>query len=492
LSSGQHPLARRRSGVLLHPTSLPGGAGNGDLGRDAYRFADFLASAGFTVWQTLPLGPTHEEGSPYHSLSAHAGNRRLIDPHALAAAGWLDEVPAIAAGTDPETYRLALVERAHRGFRERGGEGEGAELAAFVAEHAAWLEDYALFMALRGELGVPWWEWPQPLRDRDPQALEQARGRLGHWLDHHRFAQWVFFRQWRALKAYANDRGILLFGDVPIFVAHDSAEVWAHREYFALDAEGQPEAVAGVPPDYFSETGQYWGNPHFRWGRLAADGYGWWIDRIRGQRELFDLVRLDHFRGFQAFWEIPYGEPATEGHWVEGPGEAFFTGLEQSLGELPLVAEDLGVITPEVTGLRERFGLPGMKVLQFAFDGDSTNPFLPHNHRPDFVAYTGTHDNNTTLGWWQDELGDGDRQRIRDYLGRPDEAMPWPLVRAALASVARCAVVPLQDCLGLGSEHRMNQPATIEGNWQWRFRWEWLEPGLAEHLHHLNRMYGRL
>jgi 4-alpha-glucanotransferase len=485
-------LGRRRAGILLHPTSLPGGVGNGDLGAEAFGFVEFLAEAGFRVWQTLPLGPTHEEGSPYHSLSAHAGSRRLIDPEQLVTAGWLDGMTEPDPGQDPEAYRLGLVAAAYEGFRERGGEGGYGPFEAFCREHAHWLEDYALFMAVRAEQGVPWWQWPQPLRDRDPAALEQARQRLAGTIDHHRFAQWVFFGQWHRLKAHANERGVLLFGDIPIFVAHDSAEVWAHRECFALDETGQPEAVAGVPPDYFSETGQYWGNPLFRWDRLAAEGYRWWIDRIRTQRELFDWVRLDHFRGFQAFWEIPYEAEATEGRWVEGPGADFFEAVAEALGELPLVAEDLGVITPEVTALRQRFALPGMKVLQFAFDGDGANPFLPHNHARDFIAYTGTHDNNTALGWWLDELDEGARERVRDYLGRPGEAMPWPLIRAALGSVARCAILPMQDCLGLDGAHRMNQPATIEGNWQWRFEWSWLADGLAGHLRHLNALYGRL
>ncbi|MEF8793521.1 4-alpha-glucanotransferase [Thiohalorhabdus sp.] len=485
------PLARRRAGILLHPTSLPGGPGNGDLGPDAFRFVDFLADSGFSVWQTLPLGPTHDEGSPYHSLSAHAGNRTLIDPRALREAGWLDNIPTLGQVESTEAYRLDLVERAHRGFRERGGEGDWQDFEAFCQEHASWLEDYALFMALRGELGGPWWQWPEAVRDRHVTALGAARDRLAGAIAHHRFAQWVVFRQWQGIRAYANDRGILLFGDIPIFVAHDSAEVWAHREYFALDESGQPETVAGVPPDYFSETGQWWGNPHFRWERLATDGYGWWIDRIRTQLELFDWIRLDHFRGFQAFWEIPYHGEATEGRWVAGPGADFLEAVADAFGELPLVAEDLGVITPEVTELRERFGLPGMKVLQFAFGDDSTNPFLPHNHGRDFVAYTGTHDNNTTRGWWEEELTQAQREQVLDYLGLPGEAIPWPLIRAALASVAHCAILPMQDCLGLDGDHRMNQPATIEGNWQWRFQWDWLDPDLAHGLRHLNDLYGR-
>jgi 4-alpha-glucanotransferase len=491
LNPGQDPRDVRRSGILLHPTSLPGSPGNGDLGAEAYRFVDFLVQGGFGVWQTLPLGPTHDERSPYHSLSAHAGSRCLIDLQALAGAGWLEAVPELPPDGDADAFRFDLIERAREGFEASADDADRADLGEFCRAHEHWLDDYALFMALRCELDAPWWEWPAALRDREPGALAEARERLGRWLAHHRFAQWLFFRQWRQLKDYANRRGVLLFGDIPIFVAHDSAEVWAHRELFDLDAEGHPTTVAGVPPDYFSETGQFWGNPHYRWDRLASENYGWWIERIRTQRELFDIVRLDHFRGFQAFWEIPYHGEATEGRWVEGPGSDFFRAVAEALGELPLVAEDLGVITPEVTALRERFGLPGMKVLQFAFSGEGTNPFLPHNHGRDFVVYTGTHDNNTTMGWWQDELDDQGRARVMDYLGQPQEAMPWPIIRAALGSVGRCAILPMQDCLGLDGDHRMNQPATVTGNWQWRFRWDWLATDLAERLRHLNALYGR-
>lgn len=490
--SQETPLARRRSGILLHPTSLPGGYGNGDLGEDAFRFVDFLARCGCTVWQTLPLGPTHEEGSPYLSLSAQGGNPLLVNLESLAEEGWLDRVPVPGPGESPRAHRFRCLEAAHAGFRDRAGAGDRQALESFVREEADWLEDYALFVALREERAEPWWQWPQPLRDREPEALDGARERLGEAVHRQQFFQWQFFRQWGRLKAYANERGIRLFGDMPIFVALDSAEVWAHRELFAVGPDGQPETVAGVPPDYFSETGQYWGNPHFRWGRLREDGYRWWIQRLRNQLRLFDWVRIDHFRGFQAFWEIPAGLPATEGRWVEGPGADFFRAVEEALGDLPLVAEDLGLITPSVTELRERFNLPGMKVLQFAFGGGAENPFLPHNHRPDFVVYTGTHDNNTTLGWWREELDPATRERVLGYLGHPAEAMPWPLIRCSLASVARCAVVPLQDLLALGSEHRMNRPGTIEGNWQWRFAWEWMGEGLAPFIKELNLLYGRV
>ncbi|MFP4561039.1 MAG: 4-alpha-glucanotransferase [Thiohalorhabdus sp.] len=492
MASLSGPGARRRSGVLLHPTSLPGGAGNGDLGTEAYRFVDFLAEAGFSLWQTLPLGPTHEDGSPYQCLSAHAGNPLLVALEPLRDLGWLEEVPEPPAGADPSAYRWEALQRAHAGYEEGAQAEEREALAAFCREQAHWLEDFALFMALRADSARPWWEWPRPLREREEAALVKVRRERAGEIAFHRFVQWRFFEQWRSLKGYANGRGIALFGDLPIFVAHDSAEVWAHREYFDLDAEGRTATVAGVPPDYFSETGQYWGNPHYRWDRLAADGYGWWIERMRTQLELFDWVRVDHFRGFSAFWEIPEGQAATEGRWVAGPGEALFRALQKALGDLPLVAEDLGVITEEVEALRTDFALPGMKILQFAFGGGADNPYLPHHHRPDFVVYTGTHDNNTTLGWWEEDIPEEVREEVREYLGHPGEPVPWPLTRAALASVARTAVLPMQDLLALDGRHRMNRPATVEGNWQWRFRWDWLPAGLADRLRDLNALYDRL
>ncbi|MFA9462007.1 4-alpha-glucanotransferase [Thiohalorhabdus methylotrophus] len=492
MSVQRGPVARRRAGILLHPTSLPGPRENGDLGPDAHRFVDFLAEGGLSVWQTLPLGPTHDDGSPYQCLSAHAGNPRLVALEPLAEAGWLDGVPEPPGDReDAEAHTWKCLRSAHAGFLERADGAAWEAFDAFCREKAHWLEAYALFMALRGEGERPWWEWSAPLRDRRSDALEEAAGSRSGEMALHRFVQWQFFEQWRALKDYANERGILLFGDLPIFVAHDSAEVWAHRELFDLDQAGSTATVAGVPPDYFSETGQYWGNPHYRWDRIAADGYAWWIERMRTQLELFDWVRIDHFRGFVAFWEVPEGQPATEGRWVQGPGADFFRALEEALGDLPLVAEDLGVITPEVTGLRERFGLPGMKILQFAFGGGPDNPYLPHHHQRDFVVYTGTHDNNTTLGWWQEEVSGEVQEEVREYLGYPGEPVPWPLVRAALASVGRTAVVPMQDLLGLDGRHRMNQPATMEGNWQWRFRWEWVPEGLASRLARLNRLYDR-
>jgi 4-alpha-glucanotransferase len=484
-------LDRRRAGILLHPTSLPGGRASGSLGPDAYRFVDFLAASGMSLWQMLPLGPTHLDGSPYQCLSVHAGNSALISLRQLAEWGWLgaEEVPA---GVTPERRR-ALLGHARAGFERHASEEARAAYGWFVGAHTAWLDDFALYMAVRDEQGgAPWLDWPAPLRDREAAALARARSRLADAVEQVRFEQFIFFRQWLALRHYANERDILLFGDVPIFVAHDSAEVWAHREYFALDEHGTAQFVAGVPPDYFSATGQRWGNPHYDWERMQAEGFRWWVERLRTQLELFDLVRVDHFRGFESYWEIPAAaETAVEGRWVKAPGAKLFKAFTEAFPRLPLVAEDLGVITPEVEALRRRYRLPGMKVLVFAFDGGADNPYLPHNHVPDCVAYTGTHDNDTTRGWF-DSLDAESQAYVCEYLGSPAEPMPWPLVRAALASVADLAVVPLQDVLGLGSEHRMNTPGTASGNWTWRFNWEQVPDDLAARLRRMAEIYGRL
>jgi 4-alpha-glucanotransferase len=475
-------LDRRRAGVLLHPTSLPGG----DLGADAARFIEFLADAGFSVWQALPLGPTHSDGSPYHCLSAHAGNPRLISAARLVEDGWLEA----AAAADPDTR--ARLGRAHQGFVTRATPAQRAAFDACRHAEAHWLDDYALFEVLRKQQASrPWWQWPGALRDREPAALAAARAQLGADIERVCFEQFAFARQWRALRELAAAHDLRLFGDMPIFVAHDSAEVWAHREYFKLDAEGQPTVVAGVPPDYFSATGQRWGNPLYDWTRMAADGFAWWAARLKTELGRFDLVRIDHFRGFAACWEIPAADPtAVNGRWVEAPGERLFDALLAALGRLPLVAEDLGVITPDVVALRTRLGLPGMKVLQFAFDGGADNPYLPHAHSADAVVYTGTHDNDTTLSWFE-QLPAAQQERVLEYLGQPREPMPRPLTRAALASVAPLAILPLQDVLELGAGHRMNTPGTCDGNWRWRFDWQQVEPELVARWRELVRLYGR-
>lgn len=485
------PFAQRRAGILLHPTSLPGRSRCGGLGLEAYRFVDFLVEAGASVWQMLPLGPTHGDGSPYQCTSVHAGNTQLICLRRLVEWGWLE------ASHDPddscdERARIQQLQAAHAGFQRNALDEDRAAFAAFRASHGAWLDDYALYEALRAEYRQRCWcDWPPALRDREPAALAEAHRRLAAQIEQVRFTQFVFFRQWHQLRDYANARGVLLFGDVPIFVAYDSAEVWAQRDYFRIGADGRPEVVAGVPPDYFSATGQRWGNPHYRWDRIEQDGFGWWIDRMRTQRELFDLIRIDHFRGFQAYWEIPAdAETAIDGCWVDAPGEHLFQALLDKFHDLPLVAEDLGTITPEVDALRTHFGLPGMKILQFAFGGDATNPYLPHNHERLSVVYTGTHDNDTTRGWYEG-LDEHTKAHIDDYFGHHVDGIPWLLIRAAFASVAVLAVVPMQDLLELGSEHRMNTPGVTEGNWRWRFAWEQVPEGLAERLRTLSALYGR-
>lgn len=481
------PLMRRQAGLLLHPTSLPGRWGNGDLGAEAYNFVNFLVAAGCSIWQVLPLGPTNG-GSPYQCFSAHAGNPQLISVDKLREWGWLDRDPR--PGVD---NRLDLVRYAHALFRQRNNPNEVMEFARFKQDNSAWLDDFALYSTLKTVFKqAAWTEWPGPLRDRDPEAIAQAHREHGMAVEDVRFEQFVFFRQWHALKAYAHQHGITLFGDLPIFVAHDSADVWAQRRYFRLDAQGHPTVVAGVPPDYFSVTGQRWGNPHYNWEVMAEDGFSWWLQRMETQIDLFDLVRVDHFRGFESYWEVPAAEEtAINGRWVKAPGDALFEALHRRFDPLPVVAEDLGIITEEVEALRRKWALPGMKVLQFAFDGGPANPYLPHNHERNYVVYTGTHDNNTTLGWYA-ELSPGQRDYVLEYLGHPEEPMPWPLIRAAYQSVACMAVVPMQDVLALGAEHRMNTPGTETGNWQWRFTWAQVAPDLAARLRRLAEIYGRL
>jgi len=482
------PLTKRQAGILLHPTSLPGVQGHGTLGREAYRFADFLTDCGITVWQTLPLGPTHADLSPYQCTSVHAGSASLIDLELLVEQGWLDG-QQISAGAD----RRALLVAAFQGFLRHAPAQEQDALGHFNEQHAGWLDDYGLYIALKQKFNdSAWTDWPAELRDREPAALRGARTGLHEVIEQARFEQFLFHRQWQDLKGYANGRGIQIFGDMPIFVAHDSAEVWAQREYFALDEEGKLEVVAGVPPDYFSATGQLWGNPHYRWDRMEADGFAWWVDRIKTHLHMFDMVRIDHFRGFESYWEVPAGhDTAIQGRWVKAPGDALFMKLRKSFNPLPLLAEDLGVITPEVDALRKKHRLPGMKILQFAFDGGPDNPYLPHAHHEDSVVYTGTHDNDTTRGWY-DALSDDAQRYVQEYLGVPSEPMPWALIRCALASVARLAIVPLQDVLMLDSTHRMNTPGTTQGNWRWRFTWEQVPDGTVERLRRLIELYGRL
>ena len=479
-------LSVRRTGVLLHPSSFPSsksGQIGGTLGHSAYRFIDHLAACGVSVWQMLPLGPTHSDGSPYQCLSSHAGSPTFIDYALLPEqAAWCPK------GADD-------VPGALQGFEQNADAAAKADWARFLTEEAHWLDDYALFVALREHSGMrAWFDWPQTLRTREPMALEQAREQLSERIQQLRFEQYLFFTQWFALRDYAHARGVLLFGDMPIYVAADSAEVWAQPELFSVDAQGQCETVAGVPPDYFSATGQRWGNPLYRWERHEADGFAWWKARFATQLKLFDIIRIDHFRGLEAYWSIPAEcETAMEGEWVLAPGDALLTALRESFGRLPVVAEDLGIITDEVTALRQKHGLPGMRILQFAFDGGADNPYLPHNHTPDSVVYTGTHDNDTTLGWWT-SLSAEQQAHIHDYLCGDDlaEAMPWLLIRAALESVAQLAIIPMQDLLELGAEARMNTPGTTVGNWAWQYDEAQCTPERAKRMREAVALYGRL
>ncbi|MFA5550147.1 MAG: 4-alpha-glucanotransferase [Trueperaceae bacterium] len=492
----------RRSGILLHPTSLPGPFGVGELGQEALAWLDFLAAAGQRLWQVMPLGPTGYGDSPYQSFSTFAGNHFLISIATLTEQGWLEPDETADLAALPASHvdygalvplKLEVLERAAERFYAAAGRAERAALAAFRAEHAGWLEEYALFMALKeAHGGSAWSDWVPALRDREAEALERARGEVAASVNKHVLWQYWFFEQWANVRRRAAQQGIQIIGDLPIFVSMDSADAWANPELFHFGAAGQPTVVAGVPPDYFSATGQRWGNPLYRWDRLAATGYAWWVERVRATLAMVDIVRIDHFRGFAAYWEIPASEPtAVKGKWVTGPGNDLFRALKGALGELPVIAEDLGVITPDVDELRLANGLPGMKVLQFAFATDAADPYLPHNYTSDCVVYTGTHDNDTTAGWYA-AAPEVERDLVRRYLARDDGEIAWELIRLAQATVADTCIVPLQDALGLGSEARMNTPGTAGGNWAWRFEWQnvpyWIAPQLAE----LAELYGRL
>ena len=496
--SAPGPLDVRRAGVLLHPTSLPSAYGGGDIGPSAYRFVDFLQASGCTLWQVLPLVPTHPgDGSPYNAISAMAGNPELVSLDLLAAQGLLteDDLADVAARrisrAEARTLAAGRFAQPATGQCTDVRSGPGADFHAWCASQT-WLEDYARFVVLRRSLGeAPWAEWPAPLRDRDPRAMAEALAPLEDQLDVVRVEQWFFARQWAELHRYAVDRGVLVFGDLPIFVSYDSVDVWNSRDMFLLDEEGRPTTVTGVPPDYFSADGQRWNNPHYDWQAMAKDGFRWWRRRVARQRELFDLVRIDHFRGFEASWHVPAdAETAKDGTWVETPGREVLAAIVDASGPGTLVAEDLGTITPEVTALRLAFGLPGMLVLQFAFDGDEDNGYLPEHHHPLSVVYTGTHDNDTTIGWWA-ELPEEGRKQVVERLEVPDEPMPWALIRMAMASVARLAVVPAQDLLCLGSESRMNTPGTADGNWSWQSEPGDFDDGLAERLRSLVERYHR-
>lgn len=494
-------MTERAAGILLHPTSLPGPHGSGDLGETAYRFVDWLARARQGIWQILPLGPTGFGNSPYATRSAFAGNPLLIALDRLREQGWLDAGDlADPPGADPDRiefepllrWKQERLRHAYARFTAQADAAQREQLYQFEQVEAGWLDDFAGFMALReAQHGAPWNRWPTELRLRRPEALDDTRQQFAGEIGYQRFVQWLFAEQWSELKRYANQRGVRLLGDIPIFVAYDSADVWARPELFRLDAAGEPVAVAGVPPDYFSATGQRWGNPLYRWDELARRGYDWWIARFRHALRQADVVRIDHFRGFESCWEIPASEPtAINGRWQPGPGTALFDAVREALGTLPLVAEDLGLITPEVEALRKAVGAPGMRVLQFAFGGDARNPYLPHNYAADTVVYTGTHDNDTTAGWWA-AAGEAERDHARRYLARDGSDIAHDLIRLAYGSVAELAIVPVQDVLGLGSEARINLPGRPEANWAWRLRPDALRDDHADWLAGLAELYGR-
>jgi 4-alpha-glucanotransferase len=509
-------LRGRASGILLHPTSLPGPYGIGELGSAAYAFLDYLAAAGQSLWQVLPLGPTGYGDSPYACFSSFAGNPLLVSLDALVDLGVLERRVMADAQAGAQRFaenrvdfgaliewKMPLLRQAAARFLDSATNEQRVSLESFIARESWWLEDYALFMAIKGKPGPQrgaWNDsWPLEIALRSPTAMARLKIELERQVKEEQVIQFFFFMQWDALHAAATRKGIRVVGDLPIFAAPDSADIWANRELFLLDRDGKPTVVSGVPPDYFAATGQLWGNPLYDWDEMARQGFRFWIQRIRSACRMFDIVRIDHFRGFEACWSVRAGERTAErGEWVKVPGVRMFEEMEKELGSLPLIAEDLGVITPEVNALRERFGFPGMRILQFAFDrGESgrlasDNRFLPHNHAPDSVVYTGTHDNDTTRGWWAAR-----RQEERDYLerycGATDPEIEWRLIRMAMSSVCRASVIPFQDVLGLGSQTRMNTPGTSSGeNWTWRTGEGCFSAATAERLRSLAETYGRL
>jgi 4-alpha-glucanotransferase len=491
----------RASGILLHPTSFPGPYGIGDLGRQAHRWIEFLDGAGCGLWQVLPLGPTGYGDSPYQSFSTFAGNPYLISPEDLLEEGLLHsndlvELPDFPRGKVDYgkviPWKLGLLDRAFIQFKASPSKAQQVEFEQFKDEHDHWLEDFALFMSLKEAYGGgSWVDWPKPLLKRESSALAQARREHSVAIQRQEFHQFIFFKQWRRIRQQANKKGIRIIGDIPIFVAHDSAEVWAQPELFFLDDQGNPTVVAGVPPDYFSETGQLWGNPLYRWEVHQEDGYQWWLKRLQAVLGLVDFVRLDHFRGFVGYWEVPYGEKtAVNGRWVSGPGRELFTTVEGQLGQLPIIAEDLGVITDDVVELREQFHLPGMRIVQFAFSGDPQEPFLPHNHEKHSVVYTGTHDNDTSRGWYE-RVPNVEKSFYRRYLNRDGKNVAWDLIRATWGSVAVFALAPVQDFLDLGNEARMNYPGNPSGNWNWRMPENALSESLKVNIKEINFLYGR-
>jgi len=494
--TSHHPAAERprAAGALLHPTSLPGRYGIGDLGDEMIAFLDWMASAGMTIWQVLPINPPGYGFSPYGCLSSFAGNPLLISPQRMLEDGLLEAAetaePPVFSHEHVEFERVvAYKEGLLRGSWTRFARKPDPSFATFAEENREWLDEYALFMTLKkAARGRPWWEWEHGLRVQDADAMARANEEHAHEIGFWKYTQWLFCRQWDVVREAASERGIRILGDVPIYVAADSADVWGNRDLFELDENGLPTVVAGVPPDYFSATGQRWGNPLYRWELHRDTGYHWWIARLKANLRFADMIRLDHFRGFAAYWEIEASEPtAVNGRWMPGPGRELFDAIRGALGDLPLVAEDLGFITAPVHQLRAEIGVPGMKIVQFGF-GEDDSPHLPHRYEPMTVAYTGTHDNDTACGWFT-SAGDDDRQRAMTYLGDGDVA--WGMIRAAYTSVAEIAIVPVQDILSLGSDARMNTPGKEHGNWSWRLAHAALTREHAERLRQLGVIAGR-
>ena len=491
-------LNKRGFGVLLHPTSLPGAGGIGSLGKDARRFVDLLAAMGASYWQVLPLTPPACGNSPYSAFSAFAGNPLLIDLDQISVDGDLPAISYEDSLNDTCVDFEAVFEKKMTLLKTAGTKFLANEVAPCKQEFwdfcntTPWLHDYALFMALKRRYkGRSWEKWPDGLALLTPEKYEKASVELGPEIGIKKYIQWQFFKQWRKLRSYAAGKGIAIIGDIPIFVGYDSADVWSHRELFLLDSKGRPTVVAGVPPDYFSATGQLWGNPLYDWEMMGRQKYTWWIERFQSMFEFFDIIRVDHFRGFEAAWHVPAGEKtAINGTWIKAPGAILFDVIFAVLGKLPVIAEDLGVITPGVVALRDRYDFPGMKIVQFAFDSGPSNPYLPHNHQKNFVVYTGTHDNDTTAGWYH-SLSDTQRSRVSRYVGGRGDDTVACILRTVLMSVADTAIVPLQDLINLGSEARMNVPGTAFGNWGWRFTWNMVAHDLAGHVRDQIECYGR-
>jgi 4-alpha-glucanotransferase len=492
----------RSSGIILHPTSLPGPDGIGDLGPESYQWVNYLADAGCSHWQVLPLGPTGYGDSPYQCFSAFAGNPYLISPillldERLLAREDLVDRPDFPADKvlfgEVIQWKLTLLDRAYARFKKSTSKAIKEDFQLFIQAESAWLDDFALFMAIKeANGGGSWSDWPDALRLRDTAVLQSFKSEHGDAIQRHQFRQFLFFQQWQQLRKYANEKGITIIGDVPIFVSFDSADVWGNPDLFFMDEKRRPTVVAGVPPDYFSPTGQLWGNPLYRWEEHRRTGYAWWIQRMHAAMKLFDIIRLDHFRGFAGYWEVPFGKLTAEvGRWVPGPGAPFFQALFDAFGDLPIIAEDLGAITPDVIALRDQFLFPGMKILQFAFGSDADEPFLPHNYPVNCVAYSGTHDNDTSLGWYTQAPSD-EQDFCRRYLARSGNDISWDLIRGVWSSVAKLTLAPMQDFLCLGSEARMNFPGRASGNWYWRLPANALTQTLQKRIFESNLLYGRL